>query len=131
MNLWKEFRKWRAIKGYAKVLPGALLRDYGASPCYTPQPIKRSIERSGLNADYSCYALSMFADRAQFDEYHLGSGESCDFDSMRGEVAQSHFQGNPHFTFQDALSYATDSSTGADHAALNAPHGSDGHGGRH
>ena len=43
----------------------------------------------------------MFSDRTSFEEYHLGVGETCDYDTMRAEVAHAHFDGNVHFTITD------------------------------
>jgi len=33
----------------------------------------------------------MYCDRAEFDRHHAAAGQSCDYDAMRGEVAQQCF----------------------------------------
>ena len=51
------------------------------------------MERSGLNTTYTCYAMAMFSDREAFDLYHRQMGEACDYDVMRQEIADRHFDG--------------------------------------
>jgi hypothetical protein len=103
MTFLEALRKRRATRDYARKLPSLLARDYGASRAYTPSQVSRTIERYGLNSDYSCYAISMFSGRMDFDQYHHGLGENCDYDLMRAEVAAAHFNGDVHFTIPDIL----------------------------
>jgi hypothetical protein len=57
------FGKRRVIRSYARQLPRLLARDYGFSRSYTARQVRRTVERSGLNVHYSCYAIAMFSDR--------------------------------------------------------------------
>jgi hypothetical protein len=100
--LLRARRKRRAIRDYVRYLPRLLARSYGVSPTYTPGQIKSAINRSGLDADYSCYALAMYSGRDNFDQYHGSTGEDCDYDAMREEVAHQHFHGHADFTIRDA-----------------------------
>lgn len=132
MELIKNFKKNRAIKSYIKKLPSLLAKDYGASKTYTPMQVRKTIERSGLSVDYSCYAIAMFSNRELFDEYHQETGENCDYDAMRTDIANQHFHGDAEFSSSDisALSY---DSGGLDSAGFDGGGsdvgGSDGDGG--
>ncbi|WP_435106710.1 DUF6559 family protein [Arhodomonas sp. AD133] len=97
----EAFRKRRAIKSYVRRLPGLLARDYGKRGAYTPTQIERTIERHGLKAAYACYGIAMFSDRLSFDQHHQEAGEHCDYDSMRREIADEHFGGDPGFDTGD------------------------------
>ncbi len=110
MNFVAALRKRWAIRSYVRKLPRLLRRDYGAAPRYTPAQIRKTIERYDLNQDYSCYAISMFSDRTGFDFYHQSIGESCDYDSMRAEVASAHFQGDASFTVSQICEVSIDGS---------------------
>ena len=70
----RSFAKRRAIRSYTRQLPGLLVRDYGFSRSYTPQQVRRTVERSGLSVAHSCYALAMFSDREGFDHFHQRIG---------------------------------------------------------
>ena len=116
MMLFGEFlrslRKRRAIRNYARRLPRLLARDYGFSRSYSARQVRRTIEHSGLDAGFSCYGVAMFSDRDEFNQFHHEIGETCDYDAMRAEIADSHFQGNADFTISDV--FASSSEAGAD-----------------
>jgi hypothetical protein len=105
----KTLRKRWATRDYARKLPRLLAKDYGFSLSYSPRQVRSTIERYRLSDYYSCYAISMFCDRTAFEQYHNGLGESCDYDAMRAEVAETHFNGNSHFTMSDILEAYSDS----------------------
>jgi hypothetical protein len=109
MAFLRALRKRWVTRDYARKLPNLLARDYGFSQSYSPRQVRSTIERYGLNSDYSCYAISMFSDRAAFDQYHRDLGEHCNYDAMRAEVAAAHFNGNSHFTMSDMLEAFSDS----------------------
>ncbi len=104
MGFFERFKKRRAIRSYARLLPKFLARDYGRSKAYTPAQVKSSIERHGLNTEYSCYGIAMFSDREGFDQFHATFGELCNYDEMRAEVAHDHFGGNADFSVNDIAS---------------------------
>lgn len=119
MTFLKALRMRRVTRDYARKLPKLLGQDYGFSRSYSPRQVTSTIERYGLNSDYSCYAILMFSDRAAFEQYHQASGENCNYDAMRAEVAAAHFHGNAHFAMSDILEAFSDSthSTGDSHGA--------------
>lgn len=114
MELVANFQRNRAIKSYIKKLPGLLVRDYGKSKTYTPKQVKRTIERSGLSVTDACYGIAMFSSREAFDQYHQETGESCNYDTMRSEIAEQHFQGNSGFEITDISSVSSDYGGGID-----------------
>ena len=123
-------RKRAAIRGYLRVLPRLLAKEYGASRYYAPAQVRSTIERAGLDTTYSCYAITLFSSETDFQAYHQAIGEDCDFAAMRAEIGHAHFHGNADFTANDVASHAA----GWDgHAAGHgAGHGSfDGGGGGH
>ena len=126
MNIIRSFKKRRAIKSYITKLPRLLAKDYGASKTYTPKQVRSSIERNGLDALYSCYAVAMFSGREDFEQFHSENGESCDYDAMRTEIAHKHFSGNPNFTLEDIVGSHPEHSSGADHGSHHDA--GDGHG---
>jgi hypothetical protein len=133
MNLisryFESWRKRRAIRCYARRLPRLLAKDYGYSKTYTPQQIRKTIERSGMNTDYSCYGVAMFSGREDFNEYHREIDEYYDYDAMRRHVAEWYFDGNADFTISDISAAFYDD--GAD-GGLGGDSGSgDGGGGGH
>jgi len=104
MGFFERWRKRRAIKNYARRLPGLLAKDYGRSKSYTPAQVRSSIERHGLNTEYSCYGVAMFSDRESFDQFHADIGEPCNYDDMRHEIAHDFFGGGMDFTPGDVFS---------------------------
>ena len=129
MNIIQRFRKRRAIKSYITKLPRLLAKDYGPSETYTPKQVRRTIERSGLDIVYSCYGIAMFSGREDFNQFHSESGETCDYDAMRVEIAHSHFADNADFTFADIAGSFAEHGSGADHGGFHDAGGGDGHGG--
>jgi hypothetical protein len=117
IDYFRSLAKRRAIRSYARRLPRLLAKDYGHSKSYTPQQVRRTIERYRLNSNYSCYGVAMFSDRDDFTAFHQQIGQSCDYDVMQGEIADLHFQGNSDFTTTD-VSACSDAGGG---------HGGDGH----
>jgi hypothetical protein len=84
----RAIRKRLAIRAYAKRLGPKLRERYGRSRRYTPAQVKRTVDVCGFNADYLCYALCMYCDRAEFDAYHTAHGESCDYDSIWHDIGR-------------------------------------------
>lgn len=124
-----HIRKRRAIRSYLTKLPRLLAKNYGLSDSYTTKQIKRTIETAGLNSEYSCYALAIFSNRDEFDQFHHDIGEFCNYDGMRSEISQDYLHGGGSFSVSDIFSLASDggeSVSDAHHAGGEAAHGGDG-----
>jgi hypothetical protein len=89
--------KRRAIAAYARRLLRLLTKDYGHQASYTPQQVRKTIARSGMNTDCSCYGVAMFSGCDDFNQLHKSIGENCDYDAMRVEIAGAHFHGIRYF----------------------------------
>ena len=98
MSLIADIKKGRAIKSYMVQLPQILAKDYGKSQYYTAHQVAKSIERSNLSTNYTPYAIAMFCEQPVFEDYYQELGETYDFEALRYQVADKHFQGNIHFT---------------------------------
>lgn len=62
----------------------------------------------------------MFSERHAFDQYHQETGESCDYDAMRSEIAEKHFDGNSNFEVTDVASVSADYDGGFDSDIIDA-----------
>jgi hypothetical protein len=128
-DYFRSFGRRRAIRSYARRLPRLLIRDYGYSRTYTPQQVRRTVERSGLSVAHSCYAIAMFSDRDGFDHFHREIGEHCDYDVMRAEIADWQFNSNVDFSVSDIFASTSDAGVDAGHGGSHDGGGGGGHGG--
>jgi hypothetical protein len=128
LNIIDRFKKRRAIKAYVKKLPGLLAKDYGRLSHYQPLQVRRTIERAGLDTTYACYAIALFSSREDFAQFHNESGESCDYDGIRGEVAQEHFSGDAGFSAVDGGFAHGENGSEASHGGSHESGGRHGHG---
>jgi hypothetical protein len=71
----------------------------------------------------------MFSARDAFDQFHEASGEHCNFDAMRSEIANDLFGGNPDFSFSDIITAFSESGGSHDHGSSHGDGGN--HGGGH
>lgn len=97
MGLLERFRRKRAIKAYIKKLPRLLDRDYGGDGRYTHRQVQRAVERHNLPPAYTPYAVAMFSSREEFEEFQEETGDSSDYQTLRGEIADRHFEGETSF----------------------------------
>jgi hypothetical protein len=116
----QSIRKWFAIRSYAKSLGPKLRERYGTEKKYTPAQVKRTIKEGSYNVDYMCYALCMYCDYPSFTEYHRSTGEPCDYNAMRSEIADRFFHGDTSFDASDVV----DGGSGWDSAESAGDHGS-------
>ena len=115
MGLFERFKARRAIKAYARRLPRLLQKDYGGSDAYTPAQVRKTIERHGLDSTHYSYAIAMFSDRDDFDQFHSQFSESVSYDEIRSEIAHHHFGGDVTFSMSD-MSSDSFGADGAHHA---------------
>lgn len=116
--MFTHFFKKRRIRRYARKLPPELKKLYGKKPYYSKgqvdgalarQRLKRRNNDSGSSSisDY-CYAYAMYCSPDEFRHIHDEAGESCDYNAMRGEIADTCFGNSSFFTFADMESYSSD-----------------------
>ena len=106
MKIIEYFKKRRAIKAYVRVLPRLLKKRYGKHKKYTEGQVKKTVEVAGLDQQYVDYALAMYIGRREFEAMTKVRGLSWDYDEVRQEVADDHFNGDSGFTIHDAFDAA-------------------------
>jgi hypothetical protein len=94
----QRYQRDRAIRNYAG-LGKVLQQKYGKQAKYTPAQVKATSQSLGYSADYDCFGIAMYCDRADFTNYHDSIGESCNYESMRSEVSYCLF-GSAVTTFE-------------------------------
>ena len=109
MNLFARIQKRRAIKSYINNLGRDLAKRYGKSKTYTPSQVVTTVHDRGYNWQHICYAHALYVTPKQFDRWHEEQGESCDYASMREEIAQSHFGGSVEALSSSSFGSAADS----------------------
>lgn len=98
MSLFNNYKKSKAIRSYIIKLPKILSKDYGKSEFYTPEQVSKSIERSGLQAVYAYFAISIFCVQESYDSYYQNSGQAISYDDSRSEIADTYFNGHTGFS---------------------------------
>jgi uncharacterized membrane protein YgcG len=96
-------KKQQAIRTYSKQLGKLLQTRYGIRAKYTPAEVNATIKKSGYGTDYACYAIAMYSDYSDFMEYHRSIGESCNYETMRGEISECLFLSDPSFSPSEAI----------------------------
>ncbi len=82
-------QKRLALRRYRRELGPSLVARYGRERHYTVNQVRKTAEVLGLNTDYLCYAYADYCSRADFDAHHASTGETCDWEAMREEIASS------------------------------------------
>jgi hypothetical protein len=106
-----------------------LLHDYGISRAYTAEQVIKTIEREGLDVEFSSYAVAMYSDVIDFERFHRRFCESYNYDAMRTEVAFIYFDGRVDFTVSDIVASSSDTVADAADGASYHGNGGDNHGG--
>jgi hypothetical protein len=86
--MFEGFKKRRAIRAYKKKLGPCLEKMFGWRATYKPEEVKRGAYESGLHLATLCYGFAMYCTREDFDAHHAATGQSCDYDAMRREIAE-------------------------------------------
>lgn len=123
MGFFADLLRRRAIRSYIRRLPRQLLRSYGDCRHYTPQQVKRGIERAGLNKSYTSYAAAMYCRREDFDAEYSTQPPS-DYNVLRAEIAGRYFGGDADFSLGDI--HAAAAHSGADGGPIDGGGSGDG-----
>ncbi len=133
-QLW-HWGRHRAIRRYLRILPRRLFEDYGHRGPYTPAQVNASILRYKVSSPrYSDYAIALFCDRDRLHRVNNDDLRQENYESLRGDLADSYFGGDPDFTYRDATRLYSEHGSGghtAHHGGeVGGHHGGDG-GGHH
>ena len=133
--MFANFFKKRRIKQYARKLPAELTALYGKQPYYSKGQVDRALTRQRLNRSNNgtisdnCYAYAMYCSPQEFQRIHDEAGESCHYDTLRTEIAETCFSSTSDFSFTDVDAFATESSSSADSSSGDSGGGDGGGGG--
>ena len=92
--MFAGFKKRRAIRAYRNELGPHLEEKHGKRATYSPTEVKRGAENCGLSLESLCYAFAMHCTHADFDAHHAATGQRCDYDAMRREIADLEGKGD-------------------------------------
>jgi hypothetical protein len=78
-------------KEYLTDIGKILVEEHGKKKYYKPEEVREAHRKSkwydGLESlDFSCWAMSTYSSHSEFDEYHLQTGESCDYLEMKSQM---------------------------------------------
>jgi hypothetical protein len=73
-------------RAFGQAVGNELLRRHGKRSSYMPKQIERAVERAGFPIDVSCWAMSLYSSRENFNEHHAATGEVCDYAAMKSEM---------------------------------------------
>ncbi len=96
-------QKHRAIRSYGQRLCRLLQAKYGEQATYTPNQVKATVKEWGYSTSYDCYALAMYCDLIEFDDYHRSINESCNYELMRGEIGNCLFGADVEFSIPSLI----------------------------
>ena len=77
---------------YLKDIGTLLVKEHGKQQHYKPKQIKEAHNNSkwASQLDFSCWAMSIFSTKNDFDIYHEKVGEVCDYISMKAEMLKQN-----------------------------------------
>jgi hypothetical protein len=71
VGLWARFRKRRAIRGYLREAPQALLTRYGYLESYSAPQVLATLVAARLSVKHADYACALFSNEATFVAWAL------------------------------------------------------------
>src|SRR5688572_1760404 len=77
-------------KEYITDIGRILVKSYGKKKYYSPKEVKKAHRKSKSHegTDFSCWGMSTFSSHEDFDDYHRGTGELCNYGEMKTEMLQ-------------------------------------------
>lgn len=107
--MFKEFFKKQKIKKYAKKLPQDLKENYAYQKHYSKEQVDAALKRKrlvgggGIAVTDNCYAYAMYCSSKEFNDIHENLAETCNYESMRGEISNTVFNNSEDFSFSTLL----------------------------
>jgi hypothetical protein len=72
---------------YISDLGKILVKDYGKKNFYKPMEVKQAHKKSAWrDRDFVCWGMSAYSSHHDFNQYHLETGETCDYVAMKSEM---------------------------------------------
>ncbi|MBD1872851.1 hypothetical protein H6F75_05105 [Nodosilinea sp. FACHB-131] len=99
-----QIRKKRiAIRAYSERVGKLLRARHGLQENYTPAQVKGMTKEWGYSTGYDHYALAMYCDYADFEDYYQGKGKRYNYQTMRREISRCLFHTDTNFSVADGI----------------------------
>jgi len=92
-------------KQYAKDVGKILVQEHGKQKYYSPNRVTRTSKKTQWDIDWYCWAMCLYTSPEDFNSYHKSIGESCDYVSMKREMAYAVTDGASEAWFDFDLSW--------------------------
>jgi hypothetical protein len=92
-------------KAYGKEVGEILIRNHGKKQFYSPEQVKKASSQTRYGVDFHCWAMCLFVAPADFDAYHVATGETCDYAAMKAEMTSAMTDGASDAWFDIDLSW--------------------------
>jgi len=92
-------------KAFGKAVGHELLRRHGKQRTYPREAILRTVDALSFPADWSCWAMCLFASRDEFEKHHAITGEVCDYAAMKSEMVSAMTEGASSSWFDVDMSW--------------------------
>lgn len=92
-------------KEYARDVGRILVKRHGKQKYYSPHRVKKASNDTKYAVDWHCWAMCLYTSPGDFTSYHDSIGESCDYASMKSEMAYAITDGASESWFDLDLSW--------------------------
>jgi len=92
-------------KTYAIDVAKILVEKHGKQKSYSPLQVKKASQQTKYELDWHCWAMSLYTSQGDFNAYHDSIGETCDYASMKAEMAYDITDGASESWFDFDLSW--------------------------
>jgi hypothetical protein len=77
-------------KAYLIDIGKILVKEHGKKKYYKPEEVKKAHQQSNWydGLDFSCWGMSTYCSRDDFNSYHQQTGEECDYTLMKTEMIE-------------------------------------------
>lgn len=92
-------------KSYAIDVGKILVKKFGKKKSYSPSQIQQASQQTKYDIDWYGWAMSLYSSPSDFNSYHKSIGETCDYASMKAEMAYDITDGRSESWFNFSLSW--------------------------
>jgi len=92
-------------KAYAIDVGKILVKKHGKQKSYTPLQVIKASQHTKYDLDWHGWAMSLYSTSDDFTAYHDSIGETCDYASMKAEMAYDITDGASESWFDIDLSW--------------------------
>ncbi len=91
-----------SVAKYYKKLHPHLQNRYGPSDYYTAGQITKTVVECGFSKKYTPYALGLFLEMNDFEQYMKAHYPEVDPDNIRAYIAKRFFEGNMNYSYAES-----------------------------